>query len=127
MVLIKLETLKSCKDIYFSFNKKHLIEVVAKIEVPLQLKQIKYDHDVPILSRCDYLYWMKHLKILIQAEKYFSYMGQCNELQDDTEKEIVSCEKLGQKLTSQEVFINKLHYELDKYKTIKDSHRQITQ
>ena len=50
-------------------------------------------------------------------------MGQCNDIQDDTDKKRISREKLAHKLTAQEVIITELHCELDKYKTIKDRNK----
>ena len=62
---------------------------------------------------------MKQLKMLIQEEKHCPDMGQWNEFQDEIDKERISHEKLGHKLTAQEVIITELHCELDKYKPSK--------
>ena len=59
---------------------------LRKFGVTLQLKQLKYDRDVDILSRDDSIYIIKKLKIIIQEEKHCPDMGQGNEFQDDIGK-----------------------------------------
>ena len=67
---------------------------------------------------------MEQLKLIIQEKKHFPGNGQWNEFQDGIDKEMVSYENLGHRLTPQEVIINEHHCELDKYKTIKDRNEQ---
>ena len=75
-----------------------------------------------ILSRDDGTCQMKQIRMIIQEEKHFPEIRQWNEFQYVIEKEIISREKLGHKLTTQEFIITERRCELDKYNPSKDRH-----
>ena len=58
---------------------------------------------------------MKQLKFIIQED-----MRQRNKFQYEIDNGIILRDKLGQKLTVQEIIVTELHCELDKYKPSKD-------